>query len=208
MTNSVSSGGLTTVLLSVLVVAAGCSRQSPTSTGEASTNLSGQTAEQPAPPEASAAAANEPAVKVVDAQGLDEIIENNEGRVVLVDFWATWCLPCKKMFPHTVELARQHAAEGLSVVTVSCDSAKDEPQVLAFLQQFPAQDSALEHVRVANDRTFVDDFKIENGTLPFLRIYGRDGQVLQTFVQGDPQRPSFDEADVDAAVKEALAAAK
>ncbi|MBX9789598.1 MAG: TlpA family protein disulfide reductase [Pirellulales bacterium] len=208
MTNSSSLCRMAGLLLTGFLLATGCSGRSPTSTGEAPSNLSDQTTDQAAPAEASAAATNEPAIKVVDAQGLDEIIENNEGRVVLVDFWATWCSPCKKMFPHTVELARQHAAEGLSVVTVSCDSAKAEPQVVAFLQQFPAQEAALEHVRVADDRTFVDDFKIENGTLPYLRIYGRDGQVLRTFVQGDPQGSGFDDADVEAAVKEALAAGK
>lgn len=147
-------------------------------------------------------------LKVVDAKGLDEIIANNEGRVVLVDFWATWCGPCKKMFPHTVELARQHGAEGLSVVTVSCDGAKAEPQVLAFLKPFSTEGISLQHVRVSDDRTFVDDFQIENGTLPYLRVYGRGGQVVRTFVQGDPQQAGFEEADVEAAVKEALAAGK
>jgi thiol-disulfide isomerase/thioredoxin len=147
-------------------------------------------------------------LKVVDAKGLDEIIANNEGRVVLVDFWATWCGPCKEMFPHTVELAREHGAEGLSVVTVSCDGAKAEPQVLAFLKPFSTEGISLEHVRVSDDRTFVDDFQIENGTLPYLRVYGRDGQVVRTFVQGDPQQAGFEEADVEAAVKEALAAGK
>jgi thiol-disulfide isomerase/thioredoxin len=190
----------------MVLVSAGCTGRSPTSTDTSQLSTSGATTTPPpdGPPANDAAVA----LKVIDAPGLDEMIANNEGRVVLVDFWATWCAECMEMFPHAVELARQHGAEGLSVVTVSCDSEKAEPQVLAFLKQFPAQGIALEHVRVADDRTFVDDFKIENGTLPYLRIYGRDGQVVRTFVQGDPQQAGFDDADVEAAVKEALVAGK
>ena len=201
------------VLVAPLLVLGGCSRQgttpadssTATATHEAAASAAETTTGAIAPEPAGEAAAG---LKVVDAKGLDEIVANNEGRVVLVDFWATWCGPCKEMFPHTVELARQHGAEGLSVVTVSCDSAKAEPQVLAFLKPFSTEGISLEHVRVNDDRTFVDDFEIENGTLPYLRIYGRDGQIVRTFVQGDPQQAGFEEADVEAAVIEALTAGK
>jgi len=202
------------LLVAPLLVLGGCSQQS-TTPGDSSTVTTAQdaadaVASEPTNGATSTAPAGEAAagLKVVDAKGLDEIIANNEGRVILVDFWATWCGPCKKMFPHTVELARQHGAEGLSVVTVSCDSAKAEPQVLAFLKPFSTDGISLEHVRVNDDRTFLDEFKVENGTLPYLRIYGRDGQIVRTFVQGDPQQTGFDEADVEAAVKEALTAGK
>ena len=200
------------VLVGPLLVLGGCAQQGTTpadsSTATATHETTGAVAAETTQSATSPASEAAPGLKVVDAKGLDEIIANNEGRVVLVDFWATWCGPCKEMFPHTVELARQHGAEGLSVVTVSCDSAKAEPQVLAFLKPFSTEGISLEHVRVNDDRTFVDDFEIENGTLPYLRIYGRDGQVVRTFVQGDPQQAGFEEADVDAAVKEALTAGK
>ena len=57
----------------------------------------------------------------VDRAGYDAAIAKHRGKVVLVDFWATWCLPCVEQLPHTLELGQQMADRGLAVVTVSCD---------------------------------------------------------------------------------------
>ncbi len=47
-----------------------------------------------------------------------------EGSVYLVEFWATWCLPCRKSIPHLTELQRKYEAEGLKVIGIS-DEEKD-----------------------------------------------------------------------------------
>src|SRR5688500_9119737 len=57
----------------------------------------------------------------VDRDGLDALIEKQRGRVVLVDFWATWCGPCVEQLPHAIELAGRLSERGLTVVTVSLD---------------------------------------------------------------------------------------
>ena len=51
------------------------------------------------------------------------------GKVVLVDFWATWCLPCMAQLPHTVELADRFRDRGLTVATVSLDEPENIEQV-------------------------------------------------------------------------------
>lgn len=43
------------------------------------------------------------------------------GKVVLIDFWATWCAPCKASFPVMVDLAKRHGADGFVVIAVSVD---------------------------------------------------------------------------------------
>jgi thiol-disulfide isomerase/thioredoxin len=69
----------------------------------------------------------------VDAAGLAAAIAKEKGRVVLVNFWATWCVPCREEFPDLVKLEKTYRARGLSVLGVSTDLAKDMPAVEKFL---------------------------------------------------------------------------
>lgn len=55
------------------------------------------------------------------------------GKVVYLDFWASWCGPCKQSFPFMQALAARHAAEGLAVVTVNVDRQRAAAD--AFLRQ-------------------------------------------------------------------------
>jgi peroxiredoxin len=57
------------------------------------------------------------------------------GKVVVVDFWATWCEPCREELPVLNRLYRRHRSEGLVVVGVSVDNAEDN--VREFLGEFP-----------------------------------------------------------------------
>src|SRR5262245_15828247 len=81
----------------------------------------------PAPPTAkttaTASATAGPEIKLyrIDKVGYDASFDFYPGKVVLVDFWATWCPKCREDFPHTVELDRKYASEGLVVVSFSCD---------------------------------------------------------------------------------------
>jgi thiol-disulfide isomerase/thioredoxin len=81
------------------------------------------------------------AVEVAEVRydGLETALNEQKGAVVLVDFWATWCGPCVRNFPHLVELHKAHAEQGLTCVSVSLDRAGPVPgsndQVLAFLKE-------------------------------------------------------------------------
>lgn len=59
-----------------------------------------------------------------------------KGKVVLVDFWASWCSPCLRSFPWMNELQKRHAADGLVVVAVNLD--QDRALADAFLERTPA----------------------------------------------------------------------
>jgi peroxiredoxin len=61
-------------------------------------------------------------------------LSSYRGKVVLLDFWATWCVPCREETPHFVELQRKYGDGGLQIIGVSMDDSS-EP-VRTFVQQF------------------------------------------------------------------------
>src|SRR4029453_19139324 len=68
----------------------------------------------------------------LDAKGLSAAIGKQKGKVVLVNFWATCCSPCRQEFPDLVKLEKACRQRGLAVIGVSTDLAKDLPAVEKF----------------------------------------------------------------------------
>ena len=64
-------------------------------------------------------------------------LQQYAGKVVLLDFWASWCSPCLKSFPWMNELQKKHGADGLVVLAVNVD--QDRKLADAFLGKTPAQ---------------------------------------------------------------------
>src|SRR4051812_28946432 len=75
-------------------------------------------------------------VDVVKYDGLKEAVLRQRGKVVVVDFWADTCIPCKRNMPHLVELANEYRDKGLAVITVSIDQVKEDPDVKERLEKF------------------------------------------------------------------------
>ena len=75
-----------------------------------------------------------PDFSLTDLTGHKLRLSDYRGKVVVLDFWATWCDPCKQEIPHFIELQDRYASQGLQVLGVSMDD--DEPPVRVFQQQF------------------------------------------------------------------------
>lgn len=149
-------------------------------------------------------------VRVVDKAAYDQIIASFKGKVVLVDIWATWCGPCVKAFPETVQLHRDYAAQGLVVVSLSLDSLDDDqspPGVPASVPKFLAKQQAdFPHLISGLEiDASIEQFAIDGGAIPHLKLYGRDGQLIRAFGHGDPD-VTWDHSDIKAAVEAALEA--
>jgi thiol-disulfide isomerase/thioredoxin len=116
-------------------------------------------------------------------QTLDDWITKHHGKVVLVDFWATWCGPCVKGFPHLVELSNKHRDAGLAVISVSMNEPKDRPSVLAFLERQKADFENLLPEYGAGSK-FLEAFDLR-GDVPFYKLYDSKG-VLRFSFSDDP----------------------
>jgi peroxiredoxin len=61
-------------------------------------------------------------------------LSSYRGKVVLLDFWATWCVPCREETPHFVQLQQKYGDRGLQIIGVSMDDSSDP--VRTFYEQF------------------------------------------------------------------------
>lgn len=64
-------------------------------------------------------------------------LESYRGQVLLVDFWATWCAPCRLAFPFYADIHARHAGEGFRVVAISIDEKGSDARDLARRWRFP-----------------------------------------------------------------------
>lgn len=63
-------------------------------------------------------------------------LENYRGKVVFLDFWASWCVPCRKSFPWMNDIQTRYGGENFTIIAINLDSSKAD--ALRFLQKIPA----------------------------------------------------------------------
>jgi len=85
----------------------------------------------------SVASAASPATDVTlrDLDGAEVRLEDYRGKVVFIDFWATWCGPCKDAMPHWQSLYEELGPQGLVVLAVTTDDARTKPQVKPYVKR-------------------------------------------------------------------------
>lgn len=66
-----------------------------------------------------------PEFSLKDASGIKRKLSDFRGSVVIIDFWATWCPPCREEIPHFVELYNQYKDQGLEIIGVSMDQSPE-----------------------------------------------------------------------------------
>ena len=99
------------------------------------------------------------------------------GRVVLVDFWATWCPPCRAEMPFLVQTAKRLEGRGVSLVAISEDDPPaQEPEVTGFARQTPG----LDRFAVLGDPDVERRYGVQS--MPTLFIVDRAGRVAASFV--------------------------
>jgi len=92
-----------------------------------------------------------------------------QGKVVLLDFWASWCVPCRRSFPWMNQMQEKYGESGLVIIGVNMDAEAGAAQ--AFLDDYPA------NFRIINDPD--GELAREYGVIamPSSYIIGRDGQL-------------------------------
>ena len=146
-----------------------------------------------------------PDLQVIDEKQFAQILEEHRGEVVLVDFWATWCIECLELMPHTVELQKQLGDQGLRVVLVSLDSPEDRRVAITKLLAKNGVDFDSYISRYGGDAKWFEAFEIEVGALPNIKLYDQKGELRKVFSAGRMPPEPFEAEDIEKAVRALLA---
>jgi thiol-disulfide isomerase/thioredoxin len=128
-----------------------------------------------------------PRLTRVDQASYPKVIAAHRGKVVLANFWATWCVPCRKEMPQLIQLSRKLAARGLDLVMISADETGQEAAALKLLQDNRAEGTAYLLKTADNDKDndkfySAVDVKWASGQLPALFLYDRNGKRVRSFL--------------------------
>src|SRR5665213_1442981 len=118
----------------------------------------------------------------VDQASYPKVIAAHKGKVVLANFWATWCVPCRKEMPQLVRLSHKLAARGFDLVMISADEAEQQGAAAKLLQDNRAEGANYLLKTAHNDKFYpAVDAKWSSGELPVLFLYDRSGKRVQSF---------------------------
>ncbi len=118
----------------------------------------------------------------LDEAGYRQLVASSKGKVLLVNFWATWCSPCREEMPLLVKLEAAYRDRGFRLVTISADEPEDARQALEFLQKMKVPPPAYLK-RAANDDKFITAIDAKwSGALPALFLYDKTGRKVRSFI--------------------------
>lgn len=123
---------------------------------------------------------------------LQELIAEQQGKVVVVDYWSTWCAPCVREFPQLVEL-QERFGKDVVCISASCnyDGLPDSPpesyreEVQAFLDEQKAGDLVNVVMTVEAEALFE---QLNLASIPAVYVYNREGELAQRFDNEDPDK--------------------
>ena len=106
-----------------------------------------------------------------------------KGKVVLLDFYATWCEPCRRETPHLVALHQKYAAQGLQIVGLNVGGEDDYGQVPEYKQSF-----GIEYPLGIPDDELIDQLLGDDGNIPQTFVINRQGQLIRHLVGFSEER--------------------
>jgi thiol-disulfide isomerase/thioredoxin len=144
-------------------------------------------------------------LQVVNYDQLGDLIRANQGKVIVVDFWALTCGPCKRNFPHVVEMYKKYKDRGLVVISAATDDIRENPKTQERILKFLNDNEAVTTNVVVDEPTEVIVKKLRVTLLPCMYVFDRDGKWRQligdTLVDGEGE---IRHAEVEGLVKKLL----
>jgi thiol-disulfide isomerase/thioredoxin len=155
---------------------AACTQKQPESSSGATPVLSGRpNTTYPMPPlKAEGSTAD---MGWVLADGQRAKVSDYRGKVLVLDFYATWCAPCRQSVPHLVQLQRRSGPQGLQVVGLNVGGEEDQLSVSDFASEFKIQ-----YPLGIPDKPLTDFFLSDDDSIPQTFVFNRNGELVKRFI--------------------------
>lgn len=114
-------------------------------------------------------------IRTIDGQTIK--LSNYRGKVLVMDFWATWCPPCRLETPQLARLARENRDRGLEVIGMHIDDRgrSSQDDIRKFIDNYGITYT----VGLATDDMFTSYLGTEDDTIPQTLVFGRDGRLIK-----------------------------
>lgn len=121
-----------------------------------------------------------PDFSLKDVNGKDIALSQFKGRIVVLDFWATWCPPCRMSIPELVGLQKEFRDQGLVIIGVSLDDPAQASDLFlrAFMEKFDMNYRVLRY----DMKIMKDYFGTETPAIPTLFVIDHEGKIRKKIV--------------------------
>ncbi len=124
-------------------------------------------------------------------------LADHRGEVVVLDFYATYCPPCREEIPHLVKLQRLYGPQGFKVIGLNVGGAEDQAKVPDYVRELD-----IEYQLANPDEEVVDLFLAGVSDIPQTFVIDREGRIVERFVGFDENVARRIEAAVETALKD------
>jgi cytochrome c biogenesis protein CcmG, thiol:disulfide interchange protein DsbE len=106
--------------------------------------------------------------------GTRSVFSDYKGKVLVLDFYATWCAPCRDSVPHLIGLQKKYEEQGLKVVGLNVGGPGDAEEVPAFAKEF-----GIQYALAKPDEDLVSFLLSDSDAIPQTFVFDRQGQLVE-----------------------------
>ena len=130
------------------------------------------------------------------SDGKHSLFSDYKGKVLVLDFYATWCNPCRYSVPHLVGLQKKYAEQGFTVIGLNVGGAEDEPKIPQF-----AKELGINYPLAIPDEDLLLFLLSDNDGIPQTFIFDRQGVLVDRLVGFGPSSGAVIDEAVETALK-------